>query len=217
MVRGYSVKACVTVFGREPIPGEVKGRLAATIGAGRAARVYAAILEHTLDTARTCGGRVVLSVADVPSGFWARKFDVAVEVQRGEDLGDRMEDAFARRFSEGEERVIVVGSDCPWFAATHAARASARLGGIDAVLGPAYDGGYWLVGQRQPGLPIFAGIPWSSPETLERTRKRIAALEGTWSELEELIDIDTAEDLELVLNDPRTPEVLRGRLRTALD
>ena len=211
------MKTCVVVFGREPIPGEVKSRLVAGIGAEAAARVYAAILEHTLEVARNSGARVVLSLAEVPSGSWARDVGAVVEIQRGKDLGDRMDDAFARRFAEGERRVVMVGSDCPWFTATHVAKASAKLGGADAVLGPAADGGYWLVAQRPPGLAMFARIPWSSPETLEETRKRISALGGNWFELEELVDIDTLEDLDLVLDDPRTPEKLRDKIRGALE
>jgi len=211
------MKACVVVFGREPIPGEVKSRLATGVGADAAARVYGAILEHTLEAACISGARVVLSLADLPSSSWARSLNVAVEIQRGSDLGDRMDDAFARRFAEGEARVVIVGSDCPWLSATHIAKASAKLGGADAALGPATDGGYWLVAQRPPGLAIFTRIPWSSPETLERTRNRISALGGTWSELEELVDIDTIEDLELVLEHPRTPETLRRRLLSALE
>jgi rSAM/selenodomain-associated transferase 1 len=211
------VKACVVVFGREPISGGVKRRLAAGVGREAAARVYAAMLEHTVEIARGSGARVVLSLAEVPSGAWVRDLDVPVEVQRGSDLGDRMDDAFARRFAEGEGRVVVVGSDCPWFTATHVAKASAKLGGADAVLGPCTDGGYWLVAQRPPGLAMFARIPWSSPDTLERTRNRIKALGGTWFELEELVDIDTEEDLELVLADARTPEALRCRLLSALE
>ena len=210
------MKTCVVVFGREPIPGVGKSRLAAGIGAEAAARIYAAVLENTLDVATKSGARVVLSLAEVPSGLWDRNLDVAVEVQRGKDLGDRMDDTFARRLAEGEKRVVIVGSDCPWFTATHVAKASAKLGGVDAVLGPASDGGYWLVAQRPPGLAMFARIPWSSPETLAKTRERIKALGGTWSELEELVDIDTVDDLELVLADPRTPEALREKLRAAL-
>jgi len=210
------MRACVVVFGREPVAGEVKGRLAEGIGEEAAAKVYAATLDHTLDVASTSGARVVLSLADVPSGAWARGIDGVLEIQRGSNLGDRMDDAFARRFAEGEERVVLVGSDCPWFTAAHVARSSAKLGGADAVLGPSADGGYWLVAQRPPGLPLFARIPWSTPETLERTRTRIRALGGTWFELEELVDIDSAEDLELVLVDPRTPETLRQRLRDAI-
>ena len=210
------MKICVVVFAREPVPGEVKTRLAEGVGALAAAEVYAAILEHTLEVAKSSGARVVLSVADVPSGAWVREMNIAVEIQRGADIGDRLHDAFDRRFDEGEQRVVIIGSDCPWSAATHIVRASAKLGGADAVLGPTKDGGYWLLAQRPPGLPLFARIPWSSPETLELTRSRIRALGGTWSELEELIDIDTAEDLEIVLSDPRTPEPLRQRLRDAV-
>jgi rSAM/selenodomain-associated transferase 1 len=204
------------VFGREPVPGEVKSRLADAIGAESAARVYSALLEHTLEIARNSGARVVLSLADVPSEEWIRGFEGVLEIQRGTDLGERMSDAFARRFAEGEDRVVLIGSDCPWFTATHVARASGKLGGADAVLGPSKDGGYWLVAQRPPGLPLFARIPWSTSETLERTRKRIKALGGTWSELEELVDIDTADDLHLVLEDRRTPEALRQKLRDAI-
>ena len=210
------MKACVVVFGREPIPGEVKSRLAAGIGADAAARVYGAILEHTLEVGRDSGARVVLSLAELPSGSWSRDQDVVVEVQRGDDLGERMADAFTRRFAEGERRVVIVGSDCPWFGASHVAEASEELDGVDAVLGPATDGGYWLVAQRPPGLAIFSDIPWSSPETLGDTRKRIRALGGTWLELEELVDIDTVDDLKHVLSDPRTPGTLRLRLLDAL-
>jgi hypothetical protein len=194
----------------------VKRRLADGIGPEAAARVYAATLDHTLKVAATSGARVVLSLAEVPSGSWARDLEVVVEVQKGDDLGARMDDAFARRFAQGEGRVVMVGSDCPWFSATHVAKASAKLGGADAVLGPAVDGGYWLVAQRPPGFAMFTRIPWSSPDTLERTRKRLSALGASWFELEELVDIDNADDLELVLGHPRTPEALRRRLLGAL-
>jgi len=210
------MRSCVVVFGREPVAGEVKSRLAEGIGPEAAAKVYAATLQHTLEIAGASGARVVLSLADVPSGAWVRGIEGVLEIQRGRDLGDRMDDAFARRFAEGEKRVILIGSDCPWLTATHVAKASAKLGGADAVLGPSTDGGYWLLAQRPPGLPLFARIPWSSRETLERTRNRIQALGGTWSELEELVDIDTAEDLEIVLGDRRTPEPLRQHLRDAI-
>ena len=64
------------------------------------------------------------------------------------------------------------------------------------MLGPADDGGYWLIGQRQPGYDLFSGIPWSSPDTLTCTRCRLRSLEVAWSELETLGDIDTGPDLE---------------------
>jgi rSAM/selenodomain-associated transferase 1 len=210
------VKACVVVFGRDPVVGQVKSRLAEGVGSAAATRIYAAILDHTLEVAKSSGARVVLSMADVPTGAWVQGIDCVLEIQKGDDLGDRMDEAFARRFAEGEGRVVVVGSDCPWITPTHIGKAVAKLGGHQAVLGPATDGGYWLVAQKPPGLAMFTRIPWSSPDTLDATRKRIAALGGTWSELEELVDIDTKADLDLVLEDPRTPEPLRHRLRAAI-
>jgi rSAM/selenodomain-associated transferase 1 len=211
------VSACVVVFAREPVPGRVKSRLAATLGDANAARVYEATLEHTLDVASRSGARVVLSLADAPSSAWVYRFEFEVEIQHGNDLGARLEDVFARRFGEGEGRVVVIGSDCPWIFPNHIAKAVARLSAVDAVFGPATDGGYWLVAQRQPGLSLFENIPWSQPETLERTRQRLVASGGTWSELEELVDIDTMDDLDLVLADPRTPDELRVKLRDIHD
>ena len=142
------MRACAVVFAREPVAGEVKTRLARAIGDEEAAGVYAAILEHTIEQVTTSGARVILSLADVPSGRWLREITVPIEIQRGEALGDRMYDAFERRFAEGETRVVVVGSDCPWLKASHVALATAKLGGADVVLGPADDGGYWLVAQE---------------------------------------------------------------------
>ena len=210
------MSGCVVVFGREPVPGKVKSRLAAALGDVGATRVYSALLDHTLEVAVQSGARVVLSLADAPSGAWARRTGLVVEVQRGKGLGERLDDVFGRRFAEDERRVVVVGSDCPWISPRHIAGAVAELAAVDAVLGPAADGGYWLVAQRPPGLALFEGIPWSAPETLEHTRKRVVTLGGSWSELEELVDIDTVGDLELALTDPRTPEDLRVTLRSIL-
>jgi rSAM/selenodomain-associated transferase 1 len=212
---GMDSRPCVVVFGREPVAGEVKTRLAAGIGGPEAARVYAVILEHSLEGAVDSGARVVLSLAAAPSGEWARRIVCSIEVQGTGDLGDRMKDAFERRFSEGEERVIIIGSDCPMITPEHLQAAADALAERDVVLGPAVDGGYWLVGQRRPGVDLFSDIPWSSHDTLETTRRRLAAIGAGWAEIEELRDIDTNEDLVAALDDPSLPEDLCRRLRHA--
>ena len=210
-----SSRACVVVFGREPAAGRVKTRLAAGIGGPAAARVYAVTIEHTLEAAVDSEARVVLSLAATPSGEWAPGIECSIEVQGTGDLGDRMADAFERRFSEGEERVIIIGSDCPLITPEHLQAAGEALADRDVVLGPAVDGGYWLVGQRRPGVDLFSDIPWSSHDTLETTRRRLAGIGAAWTELEELRDVDTREDLTAALNDSRLPEDLRRRLRHA--
>jgi rSAM/selenodomain-associated transferase 1 len=215
VMSGMDSRPCVVVFGREPVAGEVKTRLAAGIGGPEAARVYAVILEHSLEGAVDSGARVVLSLAAAPSGEWARRIVCSIEVQGTGDLGDRMKDAFERRFSEGEERVIIIGSDCPMITPEHLQAAADALAERDVVLGPAVDGGYWLVGQRRPGVDLFSDIPWSSHDTLETTRRRLAAIGAGWAEIEELRDIDTNEDLVAALDDPSLPEDLCRRLRHA--
>ena len=212
---GTGSRPCVVVFGREPVPGRVKTRLAAGIGGPAAARVYAAIIEHTMAAAVASGARVVLSLAAPPSDAWTRGFDVRIELQCIGDLGDRMADAFERRFSEGEEWVIIIGSDCPLITPEHLQAAAEALADRDVVLGPAIDGGYWLVGQRRPGVDLFSDIRWSSHDTLDQTRQRLADVEASWTELEELRDIDTKADLVAALNDPSLPEDLCRRLRHA--
>ena len=212
---GMDSRLCVVVFGREPVAGEVKTRLAAGIGGPAAARIYAVTLEHTLEAVVDSGARVVLSLAEAPSDEWARGIDCSIEVQGTGDLGDRMADAFERRFSEAEERVIIIGSDCPLITPEHLQAAADALADRDVVLGPAIDGGYWLVGQRRPGVDLFSDIPWSSHDTLDQTRQRLADVEASWTELEELRDIDNREDLAAALEDPRLPEDLCRRLRHA--
>jgi rSAM/selenodomain-associated transferase 1 len=203
----------VVVFGRQPVPGRGKSRLAATLGPERAAAVYGVLLDHTLAEASSSGLAVVLALAEEPSAGWLRALRVPWERQPGGDLGTRMASAFAGRFASGAERVVLVGSDCPRLAAAHLRRAAAALAEVPVVLGPAADGGYWLLAQRRPGLGLFTDIPWSAPSTLEATRRRLEALGAGWLELEPLADIDTETDLQAALDDDAVPERLRRRLR----
>lgn len=205
--------ACVVVFGREPLAGHVKSRLAAALGDEQAAAVYAVLLDTALQAARTAGFETVLSLAEAPSAAWARGFAVACEPQRGADLGSRLAAAFAARFGDGAERVVLVGSDCPGLRPRHLRAAQAALAEAPVVLGPSADGGYWLVAQRAPGVDLFSEIPWSVATTLAATRSRLEALGVEWSELETLADIDTEADLLAALDDDAVPESVRRRLR----
>ncbi|MFV2071195.1 MAG: TIGR04282 family arsenosugar biosynthesis glycosyltransferase [Thermoanaerobaculales bacterium] len=208
--------SCVVIFGREPVAGRVKTRLAAGVGDEAAARVYAVLLDHVLEIAADSGARIVLSLAETPSPLWAARLGVPFEIQRSGDLGERMADAFARRFAEGEDRVVVVGSDCPGMATRHLRNAAEKLEQAEVILGPATDGGYYLVAQRPPGVDLFSNIPWSSPETVVATRNRLRELGVARAELEELSDVDTETDLKALLADPHPPATLIDRLRAAL-
>jgi uncharacterized protein len=206
----------LVIFARQPLPGRVKTRLAEGTSADAASAVYAELLEHTIETARVTGIEVVISLAGEPTPEWAAGLEIPFEVQGGGDLGTRMAESFDQGFAGGLDRVAIIGSDNARVQPAHILSAFAALDDSPVTLGPAEDGGYWLVGQRSPGVDLFTGIPWSSPDTLDVTRERLKKLGVRWKELEALPDIDTAEDLQSAIEDSRVPEQLRWRLSSAL-
>lgn len=210
------MSAAVVVFGREPVPGKVKTRLAAEIGPARAAAVYAILLEHTLRQARLSGLDPVLALAEPASEGWRPPVPVPVEAQLGDDLGSRMAASFSSHFGRGAEIVVLVGSDCPFLSADHLRAAAVACLSADVVLGPAHDGGYWLVAQRAPGADMFTGVPWSSAHTLDATRRRLAARAVRHRELEELRDIDDSVGLDSALSLLGAAPGLRDALQSAL-
>jgi len=205
----------VVVFGRQPAPGKVKTRLAHDLGAEAAAAVYHELLEHALAAARATGWPVTLALAEPPDDELALAGTAVIEIQVAGDLGRRMASAFAARFREGATRVLLVGSDLAALSTRHLQHAATALEQADVVLGAAHDGGYWLVGQRSPGVDVFSEVPWSSPETLAATRRRLAQLGVRVAHVETLADVDTIADLAASLADPGVAGDLKARLRRA--
>ncbi len=215
MVPGRAVSSCIVVFGREPVPGLVKTRLAGTVGADAASRIYRELLLWTLETAHATDVPVVLSLAAPPTRAWQPPSGLEVEIQPRGDLGTRMLRTFGRRFGEGFEKALIIGSDCPGLGVRHLVAGIEALDDARVVLGPARDGGYWLIGQRDPQTDCFSGVPWSTDRTLAATRQRLRELDLTWAELDQLDDVDTEADLERVLQQPRLDADLKRRLRKA--
>lgn len=194
-------RRAVLVFVRAPVRGTVKTRLAAALGDEAALRVYRRLAEHTLrEAAALAGDGVRLRVHHTPADAgdavraWLGGGPVYLPQAEG-DLGTRMEDAFARAFAEGEERVVIVGSDLPALSEDLLRRAFRLLDACPAVLGPARDGGYYLLGLARPVAGIFAGIAWSTGEVLAATLARFRAAGIEPALLETLADVDEAEDL----------------------
>lgn len=133
------------------------------------------------------GGRVVRAWLQ---GLRVSRFRPQVEG----DLGERLAATLAGHFSEGARRVVVVGSDCPGVSRELVWEAFASLGQHDVVLGPAHDGGYYLIGMNTPRPELFQGIPWSSNAVTARTLDAARALGLSCSLLRPLRDIDTAAD-----------------------
>ncbi len=190
------------VFAKDPVPGQVKTRLAATIGATAAAAVYTELAERTLAAAvAACAAGIVGAVelwcdpaVDRPAFVaWRDRYDLALHPQRGADLGVRMHGALTAALARGAP-ALLVGTDCPGLDVAYLARAAAMLARNDAVLGPADDGGYVLIGMTRD-LDLFSGIAWSTATVIADTRARLATLGATFAELPSLWDVDTPADL----------------------
>ena len=190
------MKQLLLIFVKNAIVGKVKTRLAATLGDATALSVYKQLLAHTMLVTRTLQvDKVVcyshyLETADI----WDELY-YAKQVQQGEDLGARMENAFESAFSAGYERVVIIGSDCMELSTEVIEAAFDRLGNNHVVLGPALDGGYYLLGTRSFCKPLFRGISWSTGKVLEESMKVCNELGLETSLLPVLSDIDNAADL----------------------
>ena len=186
------------VFVRAPVAGRVKTRLAAALGAEGALRVYRRLAEHTLREARALGGEVRVHFTPADAGPKVRAWlgeGPRYLPQAAGDLGARMEAAFRAAFNEGADRVVIIGSDLPELSAALLRRAFDALESHKAVIGPARDGGYYLLGMRTMIDGLFDGIAWSTDEVLARTLGRLRAAGVEPALLDTLSDVDEADDL----------------------
>ena len=186
------------IFVKNPVPGTVKTRIARTVGDERAAAVYRHLLRHTQEIVGQLTGYRVVYYGDFinPDDGW-NGYDK--RLQHGADLGERMLTAFQEQFERGTSRVIIIGSDCLAITAHHIEQAFAALNKADVVIGPATDGGYYLLGMKQLHPFLFQEMPWSQPELRQLTEGAILQNGLTVERLEELTDIDEWEDYERAL------------------
>jgi rSAM/selenodomain-associated transferase 1 len=193
------------VFARLPEPGKVKTRLAAEVGDARALAVYEAMLREVLGTigASTPETEIEMLWPPTPAASGAllrRAFGQhATAMQTGATLGDRLSMAFSERFFfHRTEKIVAIGVDDPLLPRELLDHAFALLDSCEYVVGPAEDGGYYLIGCRALSFEpeVFRGIAWGTPAVLAETIRKIAATGRTCAVLPQRSDIDTAEDLE---------------------
>jgi len=193
------------VFARLPERGGVKTRLAADIGDDRALAVYEAMLRDTLRSIGGSNSETEVEVMWAPTdaadaGSLAHAFgEISVAMQTGETLGDRLSMAFSERFFfHRTERIIAVGVDDPTIPRPLIDTAFALLESCDWVVGPATDGGYYLIGCRGPAFDndAFQEIAWGTSSVFTTTVSRIRSWQRNLAVLPMRTDIDTAEDLE---------------------
>jgi rSAM/selenodomain-associated transferase 1 len=193
-------EVAVLVFAKAPVPGTVKTRLVPALGADGAARLHERLVRRTLSSVVEAGiGEIQLWCSPGPAypmfQDLVQTYRVRVFTQRGADLGERMAHALDTALGGGRAAVLV-GTDCLDLMAEDLVTAAQALGsGCDAVLGPAADGGYVLVGLRTPLPELFHAVPWGTDAVLDRSRQILRRLGRRWRELEVRHDVDRPEDL----------------------
>lgn len=183
------------VFQKEPVPGQVKTRLAPLLGAEAAAALYAALVDHALGALNGPWRRMLFGAPAEAVERLGDRYGEPVLPQAEGDLGLRMAAAFDAAFAAGAERAVIVGTDCLSLSAIDVEDAFEALAAHDVALAPALDGGYVLLGLRAPRPALFAGVEWSTPRVLSQTLERVARAGLTFARLPRHGDLDTLEDL----------------------
>lgn len=183
------------IFVKNKIAGKVKTRLAAGIGPEKAMEVYEQLLDHTHKATRclTCDKIVYFSEKIENDSIWGDG-NFQLSQQSGAELGQRMFNAFNTQFAQGAEKVIIVGSDTFEISEDILKAAFRALDKKDVVIGPARDGGYYLLGMKELQPELFHNKPWSTESVCSQTIEDLKRLNLSYSLLPVLNDIDYKED-----------------------
>ena len=185
----------LVIMAKAPELGKVKTRLAASFGDEEALKIYKKLLNYTLRESNCALWESIVYFTGKADSE-VNTYDFSIATQTGENLGNRMDNAFKAEFKNGAERVAMIGTDCAGLTLGHIERAFGMLKLHDLVLGPANDGGYYLIAMNQPHSELFQNVPWSSEHVLEITKEIAEENHLSMGFLEELVDVDTESDLE---------------------
>ena len=186
-------KSLLIVFVKNLKLGKVKTRLAKTIGNQAAFEVYYELVKITEQVTQTIPIDKHIYFSDlVIEDKWSNEYKT---VQQGNDLGERMKNAFKKGFEKGYERIVLIGSDLPDISYKIIKEGIDLLNEFDVVFGPAKDGGYYLIGLTKMHNFIFENKPWSQQNLMEETLKELSIQNIAYSTLSTLNDIDTIDDL----------------------
>lgn len=193
------------VMAKDPRAGQVKTRLCPPLTPETAARLYQCFLADVLDLVAGVPGAdpvVAFSPPEAREEF-ARRTSGRFQLvpQEGTDLGARLENTFRVLFQQGYERVAAVSTDSPDLPMQYLADAFARLDDAAVVLGPCPDGGYYLIGLSRPIPELFREMPWSTERVMSETEMRARRLGVNVARLPEWHDVDTAADLDRLVQD----------------
>ncbi len=187
------------IFAKTPDINSVKTRLKPYLSDNERLSLHKALLENTMKVAINLKN-IKVTIFYTPEGGedYFKRFKLPVFLQKGKDLGERMYNAMKQMISRGNKKVVVIGSDIPDISNKIILEAFNRLNTSDTVIGPAEDGGYYLIGMKKPDKKIFSGIDWSTKKVLNQTLKKAKYIKLKVSLVQTLRDIDRPEDLDLL-------------------
>lgn len=195
-VMEYASEKSLLIFVKNPEKGKVKTRLAETMGPEKALKIYQKLLRitHKITKPLECDCQVWYSSFIDKNDIWEQsKYEK--RLQSGKNLGERMKKAFRQDFEDGYEKAIIIGSDCAELTSEIIKKAFRSLDNKEVVIGPARDGGYYLLGMSSFYPELFDGIKWSTPTVCEKTIDKVENLGLSLQLMPTLNDIDTEQDL----------------------
>jgi uncharacterized protein len=195
-------RSLLIIFYKNPKAGKVKTRLAATVGDAKALDIFEKLALHTKSITGNLGIDKIVFYSDAIDlmDIWPNATYLKA-MQQGNDLGERMKNAFTAGFETGYTSICIIGTDCYELTEQMIRQAFESLQSADAVIGPARDGGYYLLGMNEPHSSIFENKRWSTDSVLQDTLSDFKSLGLNYVRMQELRDVDTEDDL---------PEQMRG-------
>ena len=205
--------AALVIFAKAPIPGQVKTRLCPPLTPDEAATLHGSFVLDMLERTTLAVAKLQLPfhryLACAPSSelvffkIMEERQGIHLLDQAGEDLGQRMHRTSVDVFAKGYKQVIIVGTDVPTLPLSVYQEALAILGRSDVALGPALDGGYYLIGLTQPAEQLFTGVPWSTDQVLAVTQQQAKTLGLSVELTTAWRDVDTIADLQALITECR--------------
>jgi rSAM/selenodomain-associated transferase 1 len=228
-----ALNPALVIFAKAPIPGQVKTRLCPPLTPDEAATLHGSFVLDTLERTKTAAAtfqlpldRYLACAPDSTHVFFRimeERQSVRLIDQVGDNLGARMNHAFETLFAQQYTRMVIVGSDVPSLPLERYQQALAALESHDLVLGPALDGGYYLIGLNRPNPDLFTDIPWSTDQVLPRTQAKAGTLGLKTALLAPWRDVDTIDDLQALIEAgvadakrPKREQSFSGRTAGAL-
>ncbi len=229
-----ALRTALAIFANAPIPGQVKTRLCPPLTPDEAATLHGSFVLDILERTKIATAKLKLPLdrylACAPSAthvffkIMEERQSVKLMDQIGDDLGARMNQAFEILFAQGYRQVLLMGTDVPTLPLDHFEQALTSLETHDLVLGPACDGGYYLIGLKRTAPELFADIPWSTDQVLRLTQENAARIGLKVSLIQPWRDIDTLADLEALIEactteakNPKHDRIFSSRTAGVLD